>query len=245
MRTDRAVKQRVLVVDDEPRMAELVQFALEAQGLAVVTAHDAVGAWRVLSEVRVDLVVLDVMLPGESGVDLCRRLRAVSAVPVILLTALGDTEDRVAGLEAGADDYLTKPFSPRELALRVSAVLRRMGGAGGPLGPVAVSGPAHPAVRELGVLKLDVHQHRAFVDGRELHLTPGEFRLLLALGERPGVTLRWVELAQVIGHGPEHVGCSSVVKTAIYRLRSKLDTVPGAPQIVSDRGCGYRIVVLN
>ena len=114
-----------LVVDDEPQMRYVITFALETQGFRCVSAASAESAWEKLGQESFDLVILDVMLPGLGGVELCRRIRATSTTPIILLTALGDEEDRIAGLEAGADDYVTKPFSPRELALRASAVVRR------------------------------------------------------------------------------------------------------------------------
>lgn len=239
MNTDPAV---VLVVDDEPRMAELVQYALEAHGLLVHTAHDATTAWTILGRQHVDLIILDVMLPGESGVQLCRRLRSTSDIPVILLTALSAAAHRVDGLEAGADDYVTKPFSPRELGLRAKAILRRR--------QVVVPSPATPPsvtglTRSVGPLTVDLHSQRVTAADRDLRLTPGEFRLLVALSDRPGQTVHPRTLAQAMGHGPQHVGAARVVKTCVYRLRAKLSQIPGSPAIVNDRGNGYVLVTVR
>ena len=157
------------VVDDEPQMRYVITFALETQGFRCVSAADAESAWELLSEESFDLVVLDVMLPGLGGVELCRRIRAAAAVPIILLTALGDEEDRIAGLEAGADDYVTKPFSPRELALRASAVVRRTAAGTGD-------------VVSNGALSVQAATGEVAWEGRPIPLPDTEARLLAALG---------------------------------------------------------------
>ncbi|MBW3086552.1 Transcriptional regulatory protein SrrA [Austwickia sp. TVS 96-490-7B] len=225
----------VLVVDDEPRMSSLIGFTLETHGMRVYTAADTGHAWNLVCSHRVDLVVLDVMMPGESGLHFCRRIREQYDIPVILLTALAEIDHRVAGLEAGADDYVSKPFSPRELALRVSAVLRRHD-CGDPCGNGAQK-------RRLGSLSLDLRRHRVTAGGREVHLAPGEFLLLMALSDRVGRTVDPMDLIEAMGHARDHTGAASVVKTAVYRLRAKLDRVEGAPSVVSDRGVGYRLVI--
>lgn len=228
--TDRAT---ILVVDDEPRMLEMLEVALQAAGHRTLTAPDAATAWRLLSAEPVSLVVLDIMLPGTSGIDLCRRVREHSDVPIVLLTALGGDADRVLGLEAGADDYVPKPFSPRELVLRVAAILRR----------TAHREPAPMAStrRSVGELRLDAAQIAGSHRGRDLHLTASEFRLLWLLMERPGETVDVAVLADAIGSAPEWGGRGSL-RTAVYRLRGKLAAPSGGMRIVTDHGRGYRLV---
>lgn len=226
---------RILLVDDEPRMVELLTFALDAAGYAVASAPDAERAWTVLGSEPIHLVVLDVMLPGASGVELCRRIREHSSLPIILLTALGADVDRVAGLEAGADDYVVKPFSPRELVLRVGAVLRRAD---------AAAPPAAATVRDVGDLQLDAATGQARRDGRDLHLAPSEFRLLWALAEQPGQTVAWDVLLRALGQSTGQWGGREAVRTAMYRLRGKLGDEHHDPRrILSDHGRGYRLVV--
>lgn len=215
-------------------MVALLELALDAAGYRTVAAADAETAWQVLSTTTVDLVVLDILLPGADGVDLCRRIRASSDVPVILLTALGETSDRVAGLEAGADDYVPKPFSPRELVLRVGAVLRRT--------TDRRTGPVVATRRAAGALTLDAALGLAQHHERDLHLTASEFRLLWLLAERENQTVPLSVLADALGHDGDDWGARAALRTAIYRLRSKLGATEGAPQIHSDHGVGYRLV---
>ncbi|GAB48075.1 response regulator transcription factor [Mobilicoccus pelagius] len=224
----------VLVVDDEPQMLTVVGMALRAKGFRTITAATATAAWRVLTEHAVDAVVLDVMLPGERGVDLCRRVREVTDVPVLLLTALGTEEDRVAGLEVGADDYVVKPFSPRELALRVAALTRRRRRTAGPITP--------GATRSVGNLHLEAGLQAVTRDGVAVHTTPSEFRLLWLLAGHVGETVGHRALHEAIGPAGAHAGDRDIVRTAMYRLRSTLGTAPGTPQILTDRGRGYRLV---
>lgn len=224
----------VLVVDDEPQMLQLVALALGAQGFDTITAADAAGAWRALREHAVAVVVLDVLMPGESGIELCRRLRGFSDIPLILLTALGSEPERVAGLEAGADDYVVKPFSPRELALRVAALARRS----------RESAPlAQGTVRDIGSLRLEAGAQTASLDDRPLRLTPSEFRMLWLMSENVGTTVSARDLHRAMGEVADPVGEKEIVRTAIYRLRGKLGDDPAAPRhILTDRGRGYRLV---
>lgn len=223
----------VLVVDDDPRMIEMIQIALEAAGYGTVTASDATAAWDLLAEQAVSLVVLDVMMPGVNGVELCARIREHSDIPVILLTARGAGADRVEGLEAGADDYVVKPFSPRELVLRVGAILRR--------GEQRQQRPVASTRRAVGSLRLDAVQGAAHRDGRDLRLTPGEFRLLWLVTERPGVVVEADLLLQALGHESDYWGGRAALRTAVYRLRGKLETSSDArPWIVNEHGRGYR-----
>lgn len=224
-----------LVVDDEPRMAELMGLALESQGFTWSGATTADEALDALLNRQVDLLVLDIMLPGESGLDLCRRIRASSPLPIILVSALGTTEERIAGLEAGADDYVPKPFSPRELALRAQALVRRE-----PLRHEARPGALR---RDVGVLSLDAGTLQLTVAGRRVHVSAGEFKMLWLLAEHPGQTVSWQELFAAMADAPSVFGGQRAVRTAIYRLRTKLGDSPRAPRhLLTDRGRGYRLV---
>ena len=223
---------RALVVEDEPAMRDIITFALETQDFSTVTAGSAEQAWALLAEQHIDLVVLDVMLPGMSGVELCRRIAATRPVPVILLTALGETSQRIAGLEAGASDYVAKPFHPRELALRAAGLVRRS-----PLssGTIAQAGP----------VTLDLRAATAYVKGRRVDLTPHEYRLVAALVTHPGEDLPFRQLL-LLGWGDPHpLGGRELLKTAVYRLRLKLESADPAARgcISSVRGVGYRYVV--
>ncbi|MFC0672484.1 response regulator transcription factor [Brachybacterium hainanense] len=228
---------RILVVDDEEQMTAIIAFALETQGLRTVTARHAAAAREVLAGGGIDLVVLDVMLPGESGVELCRSLRETSDVPVILLTALGEVDDRVAGLSAGADDYLTKPFSPRELALRVSAVLRRTAAAG-------AAGSAADMLR-CGALRVDPGAGAASWDGAPLQLPETELRLLARLAQEAGRPVPLRSLLRDVWGTASTEGGRDMVKSMVYRLRQQMRS-QGAPEdlIEAVRGQGYRLRVL-
>lgn len=228
----------VLVVDDEVQMTTIISFALETQGLRTLTAADAPSARTLLEAEPIELVVLDVMLPGESGIDLCRSLRDTSDVPVILLTALGEVDDRVAGLTAGADDYLTKPFSPRELALRAQAILRRSTGSAMLTGPTG-------QVLQCGALRVDRERGSASWDGVDLDLPETELRLLGRLAQDAGRAVPLRTLLQEVWGTSRAEGGRDMVKSMIYRLRQQM-RAQGAPTdlIEAVRGQGYRIRVL-
>lgn len=228
----------VLVVDDEEQMTAIISFALETQGLRTVVAADARSARALLGTEPIELVVLDVMLPGESGIELCRSLRETSDVPVILLTALGEVDDRVAGLTAGADDYLTKPFSPRELALRVQAILRRSAGS------ASVPAPSGQVLR-CGPLRVDAAGGTASWDGAELQLPETELRLLARLVQDAGRAVPLRTLLQEVWGTSRTEGGRDMVKSMIYRLRRQM-LAQGAPAdlIEAVRGQGYRVRVL-
>lgn len=224
---------RILVVEDEADLAELVAFNLREAGHQVTTAGSGATALAELKRARPDLVILDVMLPDVSGLEVCRRIRrdeATSRVPVIMLTAKGTELDRVVGFEVGADDYVVKPFSPRELVLRVDAILRRTSG-----GAEALD---ERQVIEVGTLSIDVPAHRVTVSGEEIPLTALEFRLLLDLATRMGrVQSRDALLERVWGYAP---GIETrTVDTHVKRLREKLGQ--GADYIETVRGVGYRM----
>jgi len=221
---------RVLVVDDDETVRDVVRRYLELAGHDVVLADDGEQALVMITERMPDLVVLDLMLPGIDGLEVCRRIRGHSAVPVIMLTALGEEEHRITGLRIGADDYVSKPFSPRELALRVSSVLRR-------------SRVAHPRPerRELadGRLRLDVAARMATLDEAELSLTTREFDLLLFLMSNPGTAFSRADLLERVWGWD--FGDQSTVTVHVRRLREKIEDKAAKPsRIVTVWGVGYR-----
>ncbi len=221
--------ERILVVDDEPDLLELVRVNLAQEGYRVDTVSSGRIALSELRRAKPDLIVLDLMLPDLSGIDLCRKIRAdadLSSMPIIMLTAKADEVDRVVGLELGADDYVTKPFSPRELVLRVRAVLRRRQEADATSGSIAA-----------GPLEIDPERHRCFVDGTEVDLTAKEFDLLHTLMKSPGrVLTRAYLLEKVWGSGV--VVTTRTIDTHLKRLREKID--PAGGMIETVRGVGYR-----
>jgi DNA-binding response OmpR family regulator len=229
---------RILVVEDDATVAEVVLSYLERAGFDVQSAADGPAGLAAARRDAPDLVVLDVMLPGLDGIEVCRRMRAASDVPVIMLTALGGEVDRVLGLEVGADDYLTKPFSPRELVLRVRAVLRRAGQGSGP----APDGPAdggRGVVLHDGDLEVDVTAHRATQGGAGLSLTVREFDLLAHLLANPGRAFTREHLMREVW-GWEF-GDLSTVTVHVRRLRAKIERDPAAPtRLVTVWGVGYR-----
>lgn len=222
---------RVLVVDDDPTVAEVVAGYLERGGYTVDRAEDGPGALDRAGAFRPDLVVLDLMLPGMDGLEVCRRLRAKGPVPVIMLTARGDEDDRILGLEVGADDYVTKPFSPRELVLRVGSVLRRSSAARAP--------EAAATLRAAG-LWVDPVARRATKGGAELALTLREFDLLAFLLRHPGQAFGREELMREVW-GWEF-GDLSTVTVHIRRLRGKVEDDPARPRLIQTVwGLGYRL----
>ncbi|MCW2873868.1 response regulator transcription factor [Actinacidiphila oryziradicis] len=233
MTTRAQAPRRVLVVDDDPTVAEVVAGYLDRAGFTVDRAADGPSAVARAAAVRPDLVVLDLMLPGIDGLEVCRRIRAAGGpVPVVMLTARGDEDDRILGLEVGADDYVTKPFSPRELVLRVESVLRRTGG---PAGPEPAAGPWLHA----GPLALDPAARRATRDGAELALTIREFDLLGFFLRHPGRVVGREELMHRVW-GWEF-GDLSTVTVHVRRLREKVEYDPARPQLISTVwGVGYR-----
>ncbi|MFI5820527.1 response regulator transcription factor [Streptomyces rishiriensis] len=225
--------KRVLVVDDDPTVSEVVAGYLDRAGFAVDVAADGPTAVAQAALRKPDLVVLDLMLPGMDGLEVCRRIRATAPLPVIMLTARGDEEDRILGLEVGADDYVTKPFSPRELVLRVESVLRRSGA------PTAArAGTAEPWLRS-GPLALDPTARRVTRDGAELALTIREFDLLEFFIRHPGrATTREQLMQRVWGW---EFGDLSTVTVHVRRLREKVEDDPARPRLISTVwGVGYR-----
>jgi DNA-binding response OmpR family regulator len=230
----------ILVIEDEPQIARLARDYLERNGYRVLLAGDGPGGLATARRESPDLVLLDLLLPGMDGREVCRRLRAESAVPIIMLTALAEDSDQIVGLELGADDYLTKPFSPAVLVARVRAALRRASGAAEP-------GQIDGGQRRLrrGPLELDVAAHSALLDGRPLRLTPNEFRLLVALARHAGQTLSREQLLDEL-HGLEAAalaGFDRSVDSHVKNLRRKLEAAGGDPGLIETvYGMGYRIV---
>lgn len=219
---------RVLVVEDELPIVELVRGYLVREGWSVEAVDDGAVAVERVRTWQPDVVILDVMLPGLDGVEACRRMRTFSDAYIIMLTARAEEIDRIVGLSVGADDYLTKPFSPRELVARIRALLRR---------PRAVAEPASPAG-----LALDESRHEVRVDGQPVTLTATEFGILATLARDPGVVVgRAALLGQV--WGPDYVGEDHLIDVHVANLRRKLGDDPAAPRFVETvRSVGYRLV---
>ena len=221
----------VLIVEDDPDAVRLVGLYLRRDGHKVMTAHDGLEGLRLAREARPDLVVLDLMLPKLDGMEVCRALREESAVPIVMLTARVNEEDRLAGLDLGADDYVTKPFSPRELAARVRAVLRR----------TAREASEHgPARLEHGDIRVDLRRRAAYVADEPVRLTPTEFRCLALFVREPG---RSFTREQIIDHvfGYDFDGFDRTVDAHVSNLRRKIEADPTKPKYIHTvYGVGYR-----
>jgi two-component system, OmpR family, response regulator MtrA len=222
------MRGKVLVVDDDPALAEMLGIVLRGEGLEPSFVADGDGALAAFRDTRPDLVLLDLMLPGRDGLEVCRAIRAESGVPIVMLTAKSDTIDVVLGLESGADDYVVKPFKPKELVARVRARLRRGGD------------EEEPETLSIGDVRIDVPGHTVTRDGRQLQLTPLEFDLLVALARKPRqVFTREVLLEQVWGY--RHAADTRLVNVHVQRLRAKVERDPEHPEIVlTVRGVGYK-----
>jgi DNA-binding response OmpR family regulator len=221
---------RVLVVDDEPPIVDLVRGYLERDGLDVITASDGPSALDLARAFAPEVVILDLMLPDLDGVEVCRRLRTFSDAYVLMLTARAEEVDRLVGLAVGADDYLTKPFSPREVVARVRALLRRSRSAGARLPTSTVSG-----------LRVDPARHEVHVDGRPVPLTATEFAIVEVLARAPGVVVGRSDLLSEVW-GPEFVADDHLVDVHVANLRRKLGDDAAAPRFVETvRAVGYRL----
>jgi two-component system, OmpR family, alkaline phosphatase synthesis response regulator PhoP len=225
--------KKVLVVDDDAKTVELVKLYLNRDGYRVITAYNGTDALKMAREEHPDLIVLDLMLPGINGLDICRILREESDVPIIMLTALTTDDDRLKGLDYGADDYMTKPFSPRELAARVRAVLRRLPGERG------------PEKIQHGDLMVDFLKHEAYIESKPLNLTPIEFKILGALVKEPG---RVFSRAQIIENalGHDFDSFDRTIDVHILKLRRKLEPEPHHPRFIKTiYGAGYKLLETN
>jgi len=219
----------ILVVDDEPKIVKLARDYLENSGFHVLTANDGLMALTIARQEPLDLVVLDLNLPGLDGLEVCRRLRTTSDVPIIMLTARIDETDRLIGLELGADDYITKPFSPRELVARVRAVLRRVQG-----------GLRQSDLIRLADLEIDRKGHRVTRAGELVQLSRMEFNILTILVQSPGQTFTRAQLMNKL-HGMTNAGYDRSIDAHIKKLRRKLERNPAEPEyIITVYGVGYR-----
>ena len=223
----------LLVVDDDARLRALLQKFLARHGYLVTGARDAAHARRLLTGLDFDLIVLDVMMPGEDGIALCRDLRSRLSMPILLLTARGDTEDRIMGLEAGADDYLSKPFDPKELLLRINAVLRRL--------PAPDPAPERPATLELGPVRYDVARGEMWEGESRIRLTATESQLMRIFAARPREAVSRAQLVEELGRGGGQ-SQERAVDVQITRLRRKFETDPRQPRYLQTvRGEGYML----
>jgi DNA-binding response OmpR family regulator len=240
---------KVLVVEDEPALLETLAYTLGRQGYAVATASDGLAALEVARQERPDLVILDVMLPRLDGFEICRILRQETSAPILMLTARTEEVDKIVGLEVGADDYLTKPFSMRELVARVKALLRRVRLVREEMREQAreaanlqgtLQGDVAPNQMEFGDLVIDLSRHEVRLDGAPIHLKPKEFDLLAFLARNRGMALSR-ELALERIWGWEYDGGSRTVDVHVRWLREKIERDPANPaRIVTVRGAGYR-----
>lgn len=222
------MRQTILVVDDEPDIVEIIQYNLEKSGFDVIVAADGPSALEKARDETPDLIVLDLMLPGLEGTDVCRILKQeerTRSIPILMLTAKSEEIDRIIGLELGADDYVVKPFSPREIALRIRNILRRR------------SAPETPGPVRAGPLVIDVEGHHVSVSGNTVSLTATEFKLLAILFQRRGRVQTREELLDVVW-GYDYMGYGRTVDAHIKRLREKLGEAAGMVETV--RGVGYR-----
>ncbi|HBX81235.1 MAG TPA: DNA-binding response regulator [Propionibacteriaceae bacterium] len=225
----KSVRPRILVIDDDPALSEMLEIVLRSEGFEPRSCPDGIHALGAFRAFQPDLVLLDLMLPGRDGVDVCRDIRGESGVPIIMLTAKSDTPDVVAGLEAGADDYVAKPFKTSELLARIRTRLRRH-----------ASLPGESDVVRIGDLSISVESHEVRRGSETISLTPLEFDLLLALARRPKQAFtRELLLEEVWGY--RHASDTRLVNVHVQRLRSKIEHDPERPEIVMTvRGVGYR-----
>ncbi len=222
--------KRILIIEDESPMAEALRFSLEKEGYQAEIAADGNAGIRTFEETGADLVLLDLMLPGIDGLEVCRRIRSRSSVPIIMLTARDTDVDEVVGLEMGADDYVTKPFNTRKLLARIKAALRRI-----------ETSAAEPTGRmERGDLVMDRDRHEVFLGGKPVHLTPIEYRILEALMAAGGKALTREQLLETAWQG-DFYGSYKTLDVHVRRLRSKIERDPGSPSYITTvRGVGYR-----
>lgn len=230
MNTDDA---HLLIVDDDERIRGLLQKFLIRSGFLVSMARDAAHARRILSGLEFDLIVLDVMMPGEDGISLCRDLRQTITTPILLLTAKGDTEDRITGLEAGADDYLAKPFEPKELLLRINAILRRV--------PASEPAVVLPKVLNLGAIRYDIERGEMWQGDQLVRLTATESQLMRIFSGTPGEPVTRTKLVEELSRSGGQTQ-ERAVDVQITRLRRKIEADPKQPRYLQTvRGAGYML----
>lgn len=223
--------QTVLIIEDDPNIVRLLRLYLEREGLLVQSVGDGSGGLLAAERSHPDLIILDLMLPGLDGIEVCRRLRASSEVPILMLTARVDEVDKLLGLRMGADDYVTKPFSPREVAARVQAILRRSGQ------------PSRVRLLRRGELTMDLDRHHVMVASREVRLTHTEFRLLQALLEAPERVFTRDALLNRIYEHHEAAVVDRAIDVHVGKLREKLGDDPVEPRFIATvRGVGYKLL---
>jgi two-component system response regulator RegX3 len=223
---------RVLIVEDEASFSEALEFLLGKEGFQVTTAATGTEALRKFDQGGIDLVLLDLMIPEISGTEVCRQIRAKSRVPIIMLTAKDSEVDKVVGLEIGADDYVTKPYSSRELVARIRAVLRRNSGEGV---------DNEPGVMTVGAIRMDIDRHQVAVNGIPVSLPLKEFELLEFLMRNAGRVLTRMQLIDRVW-GSDYVGDTKTLDVHIKRLRAKIETDPANPTLIQTvRGLGYKM----
>lgn len=224
---------RIVVIEDDAVVTETLALYLERAGFTVATAADGVAGLALALGPEVSLVILDLMIPGITGREVCRQIRLSSSVPVLMLTARASEDDRVAGLEIGADDYVSKPFSPREVLARVQALIRRTGSQTSPPPPIVV-----------GDLEIDLWARRARLSGRAVSLTPTEFKLLEVLGRSPGRVFTREELL-TRAFGPGYDGLDRTVDVHVTNLRRKLEPGRQPKYVLTEHGVGYRLATAD
>ena len=230
----KAKAAHLLVVDDDARIRQLLQRFLTRSGFWVSVARDAAQARRLLEGLEFDMLILDVMMPGEDGVALTGSLRETMQTPILLLTARGDADDRIRGLEAGADDYLPKPFDPRELQLRITAILRRV--------PKPAPRPGPPQTLHLGPVRYDVGRGELWRGNEPIRLTATQWRLLEVLAQQAGRVVTARQLLREVW-GPGHAEQGHYLRIYVRQLRQKLEAEPGQPAyLMTDTGIGYRLL---
>ncbi len=224
----------ILIVEDEKKIVDVIRAYLEKENCRVVAAHDGLEAIKILEESLPDLIILDIMLPGLDGIEILKKTRERSNVPVILLTAKSGEVDKIVGLELGADDYLTKPFSPRELIARIKAVLRRKRG----------EMPSEEEIRA-GPLVINLDRHEVLLKGKELSLTATEFGILKALAKSPGRVFTRLQLVDIV-QGYSFEGYERTIDAHIKNLRRKIEKTPSTPKIIQTvYGVGYKLEIPN
>ena len=225
---------KILIVEDDPTLLEMVAYNLKKENQEVLTASDGGEALQIARDGKPDLIILDIMLPTMSGLEVCRIIRKESSVPILMLTAKTDETDKVVGLELGADDYVTKPFSMRELLARVRAMLRRS--------QVAEMPASDEKQIKVGDVEIDISRHQASLKGSVLELTPKEFDLLAFLARNRGLVFSREKLLETVW-GYDYVGGTRTVDVHVRWLRQKIETNPSKPKhIVTVRGAGYKLV---
>ena len=225
------MEETILLVDDDAALLEVMTIVLSSEGYRVVAATDGAEALREVERNRLDLVVLDVMLPRISGFEVLKKIREKSDVPVVMLTAKGQSVDKVVGLELGADDYITKPFDTKELLARIRAILRRFG---------RQEGKSQEGILRLGPLELDPNGYTVTKDGEPLELTPTEFKILALLMRRPGRAFTRTQISEAVSTG-SHYLASRYIDVHISRLRAKVEHEPKEPRIIQTvPSVGYR-----